>query len=184
MANNKLGCKEQKVSSRPLLDRSKIPSNCLPLIDALVVDFPDFTFKTSRKFAFRYAKSAKTAKTTKSPASKAVKSTIFLGPPQPFFALQTLHELAHGLCGHKDWSTSVLRLKCEREAWERARGLFLKYKKLVPDPWSEDFIEASLDTYRDWLHAKTLCPRCHLTRFQSDDGAYHCPRCENLSLNP
>ena len=151
------------------LDRAQIPSNCLPLIEQLIQDYPDFCFRTGKKFAFRFAFGAKNAK-----------PTVFLGPPQPYFALQTLHELAHGLCGHKDWSNCISRLKCEREAWERAKTLFFKYQKLIPDPWNEDFVETSLDTYRNWVHQKTLCPVCGLTRFQDENGIFHCPECENF----
>ena len=145
------------------LNLSEIPPIYHDFILKLTSDFPDFTFKTGKKFAFRPPK------------------TIFLGPPQPNYALQTLHELAHALCGHKDYTTSVSRLKLEREAWERARSLFKTYRNLSPDSWGEDFVEDSLDTYRDWLHQKTLCKTCGLTCFESDDGTLHCPRCENFA---
>ena len=133
------------------------------LIDQITKDFPDFHFKHGKRFSYRYPK------------------TIYLGPPQPFFALQTLHELAHALCKHKDYTNLVSRLKIEREAWERARELYKAYGKLSPVPWDEDFVESSLDTYRDWLHQKTLCKTCGLTRFQTDDGALHCPHCDNFT---
>lgn len=139
------------------------PKKYEPFITQLASDYPNFRFRIGKKFAF------------------CPPNTIFFGPPQPNYALQTLHELAHGLCGHKDWSNSVSRIKIEREAWERARGLFKTYQKLSPDPWDEDFVENSLDTYRDWLHQKTLCKTCGLTRFQDDSGAFHCPHCENFT---
>lgn len=172
------------MAKKATLDPSKVPSNCLPLVKQLQVDHPYVIIKTGKRFSYRPPK------------------TVILGPPQPYFALQTLHELGHALSGHKDWSTGVSRLKCEREAWERAETLFFQYQNLIPadtspeaDPtvnnktqqplsdlasWDEDFVEASLDTYRNWLHLKTICPRCGLTRFQSEDGTYHCPHCENF----
>lgn len=162
-ASKKLA-REFPVAKKATLDTSKIPPNCLNLIQQIVSNYPDFVFYTGRKFAYRPNR----------------KKTIILGPPQPYFALQTLHELAHALCGHKDVSTGVLRLKVEREAWERARTLFSKYQNLCPDSWNEDFIEVSLDTYRDWLHSLARCPDCGLTRFQGDDGVFHCPYCENF----
>ncbi len=151
------------MSNSRRLDEQKIPLNCLSFVKTLVSDYPELIFKTGKKFSYRPP------------------NTIFLGQPQPFFALQTLHELAHALCGHKDWSTSVSRIKIEREAWERARDLYKTYEKLIPDPWDEDFIEDSLDTYRNWLHQKTLCKTCGLTRFQDDDGVFHCPHCDNFT---
>ena len=114
--------------------------------------------------------------------------TIFLGGPQPNFGLLALHELGHALSGHKDYTVDVERIRIESEAWEKAKTVYQNYKKqakkdlelaeILPE-WDEDFVQDKLDTYRDWLHKKSRCPECGLTRFQDSDG-YHCPRCENL----
>ena len=111
------------------------------------------------------------------------KKVVFLGPAQPNFALLALHELGHALCGHKDYSTHVQRLKIESEAWERAKTVFSKYQIMADAPeWDEDFVQAEMDTYRDWLHTKSRCKKCGLTRYQTENGEYHCPRCENFCL--
>ena len=121
-------------------------------------DFKDFRFLEGRKFAFRPPK------------------TIILGPPEPYSELLALHEVSHAILGHKDFKTDVSRLRMESEAWEKAKELAFKYKIEA----EEDVIQEQLDTYRDWLHKKSRCPKCGLTRFQSADGIYHCPRCEKL----
>ena len=127
-------------------------------LNKLRKDFPDFKFKEGKKFAFRYPR------------------TIILGPTEPFSELLTLHEVSHAILKHNDFKMDVERLKMENEAWERARELALKYDIEV----NENFIQDELDTYRDWLHKKSRCPKCGLTRFQTPDSLYHCPRCENL----
>lgn len=127
-------------------------------IRGLIDDFPDFCFVQGRKFAFRPPK------------------TIVFGPEEPNSSLLLLHELGHALCGHHDFKTGIQRLKMEREAWEKARELCPLYGVF----YDEEVVEAELDTYRDWLDKKSRCPHCGLTRFQSPDGVYHCPRCENL----
>ena len=71
----------------------------------------------------------------------------------------------------------VERLKMENEAWEKACELARHYDIEI----NEDLIQEELDTYRDWLHQKSRCPVCGLTRFQTPDSRYHCPRCENLT---
>jgi lipopolysaccharide biosynthesis regulator YciM len=38
----------------------------------------------------------------------------------------------------------------------------------------------ALDTYRDWLHRRSACPECGLTRYQTVDGRWHCPGCEGF----
>ena len=122
-------------------------------------DFKEFTFRTGTKFAFRFPK------------------TITLGPEEPFYELLALHELSHALLKHKGFKTDVERLKMENQAWDKAKELAKNYNIEV----DEDFIQDQLDTYRDWLHQKSRCPSCGLTRFQDSDGVYHYPRCENFT---
>ena len=163
-----------KPKPKPKLKPKPKPNNTLnevfenhPFLRQLVHDHPEFTWRTGKKFAFHPPK------------------TIILGPPTPNYALLALHELGHALCKHKDYKTSIERLKIERAAWEKAKTVYLRYQKsrpdLLPDPWdidADDFVESQLDTYRDWLHVKSKCPHCGLTRFQTPDGLYHCPHCD------
>lgn len=119
-------------------------------------DYPQFKFRKGKKFAFRPP------------------STILIGDEEEHDSLLLLHELSHALCGHRDFDTEIRRLKMEVEAWEKARELAATYEI----EFDEEMMEAELDTYRDWLHKKSRCPKCGLTRFQTPDGEYHCPRCE------
>jgi len=131
----------------------------MELLERLKTDFPEFTFREGRKFAFRPPK------------------TIVLGPPEPFSELLTLHEVSHAVLKHKTFKIDVERLKMESDAWEKAKELANTYGVTI----DEDLIQNELDTYRDWLHQKSRCPKCGLTRFQTPDGTYHCPKCENFS---
>ena len=141
----------------------------LEFVERLIHDFPEVRFvKNRRRFSYRWQNDV---------------PTVFLGEPQPKYSLLTLHELGHAASGHKDYQTTVERLKIESEAWSAARKLFLKYQKtsILPADWSwdEDFAESKLDTYRNWLHTKTTCKTCGLTMYQTTDGIYHCPLCDN-----
>ena len=124
----------------------------------LVDDFSDYRFILGTKFTFRPPR------------------TIVIGPPEPFSQLLVLHEVGHAICKHKSFKMDVRRLKMENQAWEEARKLAVRYKV----PVDENLIQDQLDTYRDWLHQKSRCPDCGLTRFQTPDGQYHCPRCEGF----
>lgn len=128
------------------------------LLDRLKADYPDFRFVDGKKFKFR------------PPA------TIVVGPVEPYHELLLLHEVAHGLCGHTTFRTDIERLKMESEAWSKAHDLANDYSVSI----DEEFIQEQLDTYRDWLHKKSCCPICKLTRFQTTDLKYHCPSCEGL----
>lgn len=127
-------------------------------LERLKSDFPNFRFVKGVKFAFRPPR------------------TIVLGPPEPFSELLILHEVSHAVLEHKTFRMDVERLKMESAAWEKARELALRYNIEA----NEDLIQDELDTYRDWLHAKSRCKKCGLTRYQTQDGIYHCPRCEDL----
>ena len=128
-------------------------------LEGLRRDFGEFRFKMGRKFAFRPPK------------------TIVIGPPEPFSELLALHEVSHAICKHKTFKMDVERLKMEVQAWEKARELASCYGIEV----DEEIVQRELDTYRDWLHQKSRCPKCGLTRFETPDGVYHCPRCENFT---
>ncbi|MBR2659332.1 hypothetical protein IKD60_01065 [Candidatus Saccharibacteria bacterium] len=102
--------------------------------------------------------------------------TIYISEDGAYSDLQTLHELGHALCGHSDFNTHIKRLKLEREAWDMAKTLCKKYHVT----WNDAYVESCLDTYRDWLHTKSKCKNCGLTRYQDSSGTYHCPRCETF----
>ena len=93
-------------------------------------DFPEFKFVDGARFSFRPPR------------------TIVIGSEEPGDASLLLHELGHALCGHRDFDTSVRRVKMEREAWDKARELAPLYEVEFDD----ELVEGELDTYRDWLH--------------------------------
>ena len=182
-------------------DLEKTPSSENIFLKLIIHDYPQFRFCLNQKrFAFKYA-AVNSSQRTK-PARKKVKPTIFIGQPQPFFALQALHELGHALCKHKDYTTHVERLKIESSAWQMAKTVLEKYQKtakklmksadssdvelgekivaILPE-WNQEYVEDCLDTYRDWLHLKSKCGKCGLTRYQTKDGKYHCPYCDTFS---
>ena len=129
------------------------------LLDRLREDFPEVKFRRGEKFLFRPP------------------DFVLLGPEEVDDALLILHELGHYLCGHRDFGTLAGRLKMEREAWEKARELAERYGVL----YDEVVVERELDTYRDDLHQKSRCPKCGLTRYQAQDGVFHCPFCEEYT---
>lgn len=141
-------------------DRGGYGAADLEFFAGLKRDFPEFRFVWGRKFAFRPPK------------------TIVIGPLEPFSRLLVLHEVGHAVLKHNDFRTGVERLKMEVAAWEKARELAPMYGV----EWDEEVVQGELDTYRDWLHQKSRCPVCGLTRFETPDGQYRCPRCDAISL--
>lgn len=84
-----------------------------------------------------------------------------------------LHETAHGLLGHATYASDVELLQLERAAWSKASELGTDYGY----PVSEEEVERALDTYREWLHARSLCPNCNQNGIQQSDHRYLCVVC-------
>lgn len=132
---------------------SEVNEELYKLVVQLEAEYPEIKFRLGRKFAFR--------------------------PPRTiFFAegsrLELLHELGHARLEHNFYATDPERLKMERAAWNEAKKLCECYGI----EYDEDFVEDALDSYRNWLHQRSKCPECGLTRYQARDGEYHCPNCE------
>jgi hypothetical protein len=85
-----------------------------------------------------------------------------------------LHELSHALLGHTTYIRDIELIELERDAWHYAQHILAqKYVIEVTD----DQVEDSLDTYRDWLHARSTCPGCSATGIQVKKNEYKCLAC-------
>jgi len=65
-------------------------------------------------------------------------------------------------------------IQMERDAWEYARNKLSKTYSVAMD---EDAIEMAMDSYRDWLHARSSCTMCHSTGVQVATNTYRCLAC-------
>jgi hypothetical protein len=84
-----------------------------------------------------------------------------------------LHEVGHAILDHRTYAYDVYLLEMERAAWDKA----LTLASLTGIKISDDVIEDALDTYRDWLHARSVCPRCGSTGVQDGQLNYTCLAC-------
>ncbi|HET7630475.1 MAG TPA: hypothetical protein VFK03_03815 [Candidatus Saccharimonadales bacterium] len=128
------------------------------LVERLRADHPDLSFTASDDFRWSHSEGA-----------------VYFAPDDSADSLACLlHETAHGLLGHKDFKFDIDLLKLERAAWVYARDrLATRYDVAIDD----ELVEESLDSYRDWLHDRSLCPRCGLTGLENDDKTYGCLNC-------
>lgn len=130
------------------------------LIDKLTSDFPEFIFEDSHDFWW-----------------SNTKNTIFINSVAPDAKSYILHELAHALLGHRGYKRDIDLLKLERDAWEYAKlNLASTYEVDV----DEEKIQHNLETYRDWLHARSQCPRCEATGLQIKRNSYQCLSCNQV----
>lgn len=84
-----------------------------------------------------------------------------------------LHELGHARLGHKAYSTDFELLQKEVEAWQEA----LKLAALYGVEIDKEHIQDCLDTYRDWLYKRSMCPNCKSTGLQETRRSYACLNC-------
>jgi hypothetical protein len=127
------------------------------LLARLRSDFPGLTFTQGDTFHW-------------SPDEK----TVYYPPNYAENAPQLLHEAAHGVLGHRQYENDLGLIKLEREAWNKATALGASYG-ISFDP---EEIEDALDSYREWLHARSTCPRCHQNGLQTTPDTYACLICD------
>ncbi len=128
-----------------------------PLINQLRSDYPQFIFKESPDSYWSHDE-----------------KTIYYNAGPDSVSL-ILHELAHGLLDHVDYKRDIELIAMEREAWDKAKELTDKYNLVIDN----NFIQSNLDTYRDWLHARSTCPKCNATGMQTKPNIYSCLACNH-----
>jgi hypothetical protein len=84
-----------------------------------------------------------------------------------------LHETAHALLNHKSYKSDFSLLKLELEAWQKAQEIAQDFGMII----SKDHVENCLDTYRDWLYRRSICPNCAVQCLQQSDLVHY--RCFN-----
>lgn len=87
-----------------------------------------------------------------------------------------LHEVGHAILGHQTYESDVELVKLEAAAWEKAKEIGKTYNITL----SEDHIQDCMDTYRDWLHQRSACPRCNTRSLQQDASTYKCFNCGQI----
>jgi len=84
-----------------------------------------------------------------------------------------LHETGHALLDHRGYRADIELLRLEGDAWQRARELATELEIVI----DEQHIEDCLDSYRDWLYKRSICPTCGNKSLQQGDFAHY--RCFN-----
>ncbi len=129
-------------------------------VNRLITDFPELTFTAGQSHYWCPATGEVFYKLS-APSTRRDKWSL-------------LHEVSHGLLGHAAYKTDLELLHLEVSAWDKARQLASQYRLHIND----DYIQDCLDTYRDWLYRRCVCPHCGTQNLQSDSGqSYLCYNC-------
>ena len=81
-----------------------------------------------------------------------------------------LHETSHALLGHTLYKADVELLHLEVAAWSHAVSIAHQYGVKIED----EYVQDCLDTYRDWLYRRSVCPGCGTQCLQIDDSNHYC----------
>ncbi|MDO4781411.1 MAG: hypothetical protein Q4A34_03425 [Candidatus Saccharibacteria bacterium] len=130
----------------------------MDILDRLRKDFPAFHFVTGEVFSW-------------SPSNK----TITVADVDD--RAQLLHEVAHGVLGHAQYVRDIDLLTMERQAWQYAASQ-LAPRYGVSLHMEDDVVQDALDSYREWLHRRSCCPRCEATGIEVEKHTYRCLLCE------
>jgi hypothetical protein len=85
-----------------------------------------------------------------------------------------VHETSHALLQHATYKADIELLHLEVAAWSHAQNLATQYGMTIDN----EYIQDCLDTYRDWLYRRSLCPGCGSQCLQSDEtNHYRCYNC-------
>jgi hypothetical protein len=127
------------------------------LVERIVNDFPTITFCTSDTFSWANNE-----------------RRIDYNPNDENVIELLLHELAHSILLHENYSFDIELLKIESDAWDYVK------KELAPNygvKIDDKLIDAQMSTYRSWLYRRSLCPKCRTIGWQTKNSEYKCPEC-------
>jgi len=127
------------------------------LVNRLASDFPEFSFTQASGFWW-----------------SAQHRTIHFDAEHSNAQAFLFHELSHALLDHRHYVYDIDLIKLERDAWNYAQHtLAAQYNDTIGD----DVVQDNLDTYREWLHARSTCPDCHTSGLQTKQQTYRCFGC-------
>lgn len=128
------------------------------IISLIQTKFPDLKFKAGKQFYW-------------SPETKEIYYKKTTGQESVW---SLLHETGHALLDHTSYGADFELIRLEVDAWQKARQIADDLNITI----DENHIQNCLDTYRDWLYKRSICPNCSNKSLQQDDLThYQCFNC-------
>lgn len=128
------------------------------LLDTLRARFPELRFTAGQRFSW-------------SPQTGEV--IYKRGASGEHARWSLLHETGHALLDHHSYGLDFELLCMEVDAWQQAKTLAADVGIAI----DENHIQDCLDTYRDWLYRRSICPDCGTKCLQTDNAEHY--RCHN-----
>jgi NADH pyrophosphatase NudC (nudix superfamily) len=133
------------------------------ILDELKTRFPALQFKASATFSW----SPETSEIMYKQAADQDDEAIWA----------LLHETGHALLQHASYTADYELVRLEVAAWEQAKIVAAELNLEI----DENHIQDCLDTYRDWLDKRSICPTCLTKSIQQDNYRhYQCFNCHTV----
>lgn len=135
-----------------------------PLINSVVkqlqADYADIAFRYGSEFQW-----SPTSRTITHPNIKSYEDLF-----------QLLHEISHAQLSHSAYQSDIRLIDMERQAWQYAIDQIApKYQLSLTE--EDDVVQSALDSYRQWLHARSSCPSCSAVGQEVGKNHYRCLSC-------
>lgn len=128
------------------------------LVSDLCTRFPELSFKPGQQFCW-------------SPETNEVFYAI--APWNSSSNWSLLHETGHALLKHVAYQADFELIRLEVAAWDQALLLGTELGIMIDN----NHIQDCVDTYRDWLYKRSICPHCATKCLQLKDYSHY--RCFN-----
>lgn len=87
-----------------------------------------------------------------------------------------LHEIGHARLGHSHYPSDADLVNMEYSAWEYAVNTLSPLYNLGLNI-EDEVVTSALDSYRQWLHNRSVCPNCQAIGVQESTDNYLCLVC-------
>ncbi len=128
------------------------------ILEKIKSDHPQFIFKPGQDFMW-----------------SSSENTIYYDTSIDNQPVYLLHELSHALLGHSYYDRDIELISMERQAWDYTVKLGPSYGIDV----ANDIVQTNLDSYRNWMHERSICPECESSGLQIKKNIYTCPCCNH-----
>ncbi len=128
------------------------------LLIRVTSDYPDIKFIEGKDFSWNHDQ-----------------KSIYYNKNSKYATFDLLHELGHIELDHVSYSSDLSLLKKELEAWEIAKNIAQKFNISI----SENYINKCIESYRLWIHKRSLCSKCFQNALEISEKKYKCINCNH-----
>ncbi|OGL31030.1 hypothetical protein A3F37_04485 [Candidatus Saccharibacteria bacterium RIFCSPHIGHO2_12_FULL_41_12] len=140
------------------MSRTSTPKNLKfdQLLEKLIAIYPNIKFSSANSFSWNYNKKC-----------------VSYNKNSEFAVADLLHEIGHAQCDHEGYTSDLSLLSKEIEAWSIAEDIGKRLNISIP----KNYIDKCINSYRNWVYKRSLCPKCLQNGIEKFEREYVCTNC-------